>query len=229
MSLGPPSGDGSVHGTIESDRYEAVGGVRIEIPAENVVAWSDSTGAYQIKGLEPGEYKIRFSQFGYHPLELQITVPHDGSLSLDVRLRTRFIVFPEISALAYASVLDPGEVFEPSGLPEIGSRVLAGEALWSDPLARQPDVFEILSIIPGIDMAEESPTQLHVRGGSGDQNLVLLALRSPQMRYLRWRSTPACSRRGTVADCRALSTSRRRHRARMGCGSRVVRVWPMSG
>jgi hypothetical protein len=174
MSLGPPSGDGSVHGTIESDRYEAVGGVRIEIPAENVVAWSDSTGAYQIKGLEPGEYKIRFSQFGYHPLELQITVPHDGSLSLDVRLRTRFIVFPEISALAYASVLDPGEVFEPSGLPEIGSRVLAGEALWSDPLARQPDVFEILSIIPGIDMAEESPTQLHVRGGSGDQNLVLL-------------------------------------------------------
>jgi hypothetical protein len=174
MSLGPLSGDGSVHGTIESDRYEAVGGVRIEIPAENVVAWSDSTGAYQIEGLEPGEYKIQFSQFGYHPLELQITVPHDGSLSLDVRLRTRFIVFPEISALAYASVLDPGEVFEPSGLPEIGSRVLAGEALWSDPLARQPDVFEILSIVPGIDMAEESPTRLHVRGGSGDQNLVLL-------------------------------------------------------
>ncbi len=174
MSLGPPPGDGSVHGTIESDRYEAVGGVRIEIPAEDVVAWSDSTGAYQIEGLEPGEYKIRFSQFGYHPLELQITVPHDGSLSLDVRLRTRFIVFPEISALAYASLLDPGEVLEPTGLPEIGSRVLAGEVLWSDPLARQPDVLEILSIVPGIDMAEESPTQLHVRGGSADQNLILL-------------------------------------------------------
>jgi hypothetical protein len=173
MSLGPPPGDGSVHGTIQSDRYETVAGVRIEIPAESVVAWSDSTGAYQIEGLEPGEYKIRFSQFGYHPLELQVTVPHDGSLSLDVRLRTRFIVFPEISALAYTS-LDPGEVFEPNGLPEIGSRVLAGDVLWSDPLARQPDVFEILSIIPGIDMAEESPTQLHVRGGSADQNLVLL-------------------------------------------------------
>jgi hypothetical protein len=174
MSLGPPPGDGSVHGTVESDRYEAVGGVRIEIPAENLVVWSDSAGAYQIEGLGPGEYTIRFSQFGYHPLELQITVPHDGSLSLDVRLRTRFIVFPEISALAYASVLDPAEVFEPGGLPEIGSRVLAGEVLWSDPLARQPDVFEILSIVPGIDMAEESPTQLHVRGGSADQNLVLL-------------------------------------------------------
>lgn len=174
MSLGTPPGNSSVHGTIESDRYEAVGGVRIDIPAQNIVAWSDSTGAYRVEGLEPGEYEIRFSQFGYHPLELQITVPHDGSLSLDVRLRTRFIVFPEISALAYASLLDPGEVLEPSGLPEIGSRVLTGEVLWSDPLAGQPDVFEILSIIPGIDMAEESPTQLHVRGGSADQNLILL-------------------------------------------------------
>ena len=178
LTLGAAAGDGTVQGTIHSDRNEPVAGVRVEVPAANVLAWSDSTGAYAIEGLEPGTYEIRFDRFAYDPLTLTVTVPERGAIELDVELRTRFVLLPPISVLASSRSAggDPlsSSLFRSSGLPEVGSREVAAERIWSSPLAPHPDVFAPLRAVPGIDMAEESPTQIHVRGGSADQNLVLL-------------------------------------------------------
>ncbi|CAN5226528.1 hypothetical protein BH18GEM1_BH18GEM1_00730 [soil metagenome] len=174
LSVGPSVDGVSVRGRVVTEGQEPLAGVRIEIAAERIVVWSDSTGSYEIKGLRSGQYAVRFSQFGYHPMELNLTVPEEGSLSLDVRLLARPIALPRISIQSSAATSHPSAVFEPDGLPEVGSRVLPGEALWEDPLSAQPDVLGSLAVIPGIDMAEESPTQFHVRGGSADQNLILL-------------------------------------------------------
>ncbi|MBA3585738.1 MAG: carboxypeptidase regulatory-like domain-containing protein, partial [Gemmatimonadetes bacterium] len=174
LSVGPSVEGVSVRGRVVTEGQEPLAGVRIEIASERIVVWSDSTGSYEIKGLCPGQYAVRFSQFGYHPMELNLTVPEEGSLSLDVRLLARPIALPRISIQSSAATSHPSAVFEPDGLPEVGSRVLPGEALWEDPLSAQPDVLGSLAVIPGIDMAEESPTQFHVRGGSADQNLILL-------------------------------------------------------
>lgn len=166
VALGGVAGDGTVRGTILSDRDEPVAGVRIEIPAEDILTWSDSSGRYVIHGLEPGTYEIRFARFTYDPLSLTVTMPDQGALDLDVRLRMRFVLLPSISAVAMG--------WASNGLPEIGSRVLPAERIWESPLAPHPDILATLRSVPGIDMAEESPTQLHVRGGSADENLVLL-------------------------------------------------------
>lgn len=174
LSMGPSVEDVSVRGRVLTDGQEPLVGVRIEIASERLVVWSDTTGAYEIRGLEPGEYEIRFSQFGYHPLELNLTVPGGGSLSLDVLLRARPIALPRISIRSLPTAPYPSAVFEANGLPEVGSRVVSREALWEDPLAARPDVLGSLAVVPGIDMAEESPTQFHVRGGSADENLVLI-------------------------------------------------------
>ncbi len=173
-AIGPALGSGSVRGTILSDRNEPVAGVQIELPAEDRVTWSDTSGRYEITGLDPGEYEIRFSRFAYDPLSLTITVPTDGGVGLDVRLRTRFVVQPAISVVATGPDIPPPGGLLSSGLPEIGSRTLSADVIWSSPLVGQPDVLTPLRTVPGIDMAEENATQLHVRGGSSDQNLILL-------------------------------------------------------
>ncbi|HUP00198.1 MAG TPA: TonB-dependent receptor [Gemmatimonadota bacterium] len=178
IALGGAAGDGTVQGTIRSDRNEPVAGVRVEVPAANILTWSDSTGAYAIEGLEPGTYEIRFDRFAYDPLTLTVTVPERGAIELDVELRTRFVLLPPISVIASIGGARgdprPSSLFRSNGLPEVGSREVPAERIWSSPLAPHPDVLAVLRAVPGIDMAEESPTQVHVRGGSADQNLVLL-------------------------------------------------------
>ncbi|MGH7556541.1 MAG: TonB-dependent receptor [Gemmatimonadota bacterium] len=173
-TIGPVVGSGSVRGSILSDRNEPVAGVQIELPAENRVTWSDASGGYQISGLEPGEYEIRFSRFAYDPLRLTITVPKEGGLDLDVRLRTRFVVQPGISVIAAGPDIGSPSALLANGLPEIGSRQLSADIIWSSPLVGHPDVLTPLRIVPGVDMAEENATQVHVRGGAADQNLILL-------------------------------------------------------
>ncbi|MGH7570537.1 MAG: TonB-dependent receptor [Gemmatimonadota bacterium] len=173
-AIGPVVGSGSVRGTILSDRNEPVAGVQVELRAENRFTWSDAYGRYEIGGLEPGEHDIRFSRFAYDPLSLTITVPQKGGLDLDVRLRTRFVVQPGISVVATGPDVGSLPALLSSGLPEIGSRELSADVIWSSPLVGQPDVLTPLRTIAGIDMAEENATQLHVRGGSADQNLILL-------------------------------------------------------
>lgn len=165
-------GDGSVHGQVHSDRDEPVAGVRVEIPSRDLVVLSDSTGAYSFEGLDPGEVEIVFSRFAYDPLRVSVRVPDRGALRLDVELVTRFVVQPRISVLAMGAADGPASAA--GGFPELGSRVIPAEAIWSSPFASVPDAFAPLAAIPGVDMAEEAPTQFHVRGGSADENLVLL-------------------------------------------------------
>jgi hypothetical protein len=172
-ALGSPGGDGSVRGTVLSDQHEPVAGVQIEVPAQNRVTWSDADGRYELPGLDPGEHEIRFTRFAYDPLTLTVTVSPGRTLDLDVRLRTRFVVQPGISVLAELPDGRPPHILS-SGLPEVGSREIPIDAAWSSPLVGQPDVLGTLRTIGGVDLAEESATQVHVRGGSADQNLVLL-------------------------------------------------------
>ncbi|MGH7564437.1 MAG: TonB-dependent receptor, partial [Gemmatimonadota bacterium] len=173
-AIGPVDGSGSVRGSILSDQNEPVAGVQVELPAENRFTWSDAYGRYEIGGLEPGEHEIRFSRFAYDPLSLTITVPQEGGIDLDVRLRTRFVVQPGISVVATSPDVGSLSALLSSGLPEIGSRELSADVIWSSPLVGQPDVLTPLRTLAGIEMAEENATQLHVRGGSADQNLILL-------------------------------------------------------
>jgi hypothetical protein len=172
-TLGSPGGDGSVRGVVLSDHDEPVAGVQIDVPAQNRVTWSDAEGRYELPDLDPGEHEIRFTRFAYDPLILTVMVPPGRALDLDVRLRTRFVVQPGISVLAELYDGRPADILS-SGLPEVGSREIPIELAWSSPLVGQPDVLATLTTMAGIDLAEESATQVHVRGGSADQNLVLL-------------------------------------------------------
>ena len=172
-ALGSPGGDGSVRGTVVSDQHEPVAGVQVEVPAQNRVTWSDADGRYELGNLAPGEHEIRFTRFAYDPLTLTVTVPAGHALDLDVRMRTRFVVQPGISVLAALPDGRPPDILS-GGLPEVGSREIPIDVAWSSPLVGQPDVLATLRTMAGIDLAEETATQVHVRGGSADQNLVLL-------------------------------------------------------
>lgn len=165
---------GSVHGTVRSEGTdEPIPGVEVTLLSGSVVTTSDTDGAYVLPRLPAGPHRLRFSQFGYHDLTVEVMVPEGGELQLDVRLRNRPIAMPAISVLA-----SPGDRYEelPEGVGPLppGSRILSFSALRPGPLGSEPDALLSLEGVPGVDLDEESPTGFHVRGGSADQNLVLL-------------------------------------------------------
>jgi hypothetical protein len=161
---------GNVRGTIRSEGTgEALAGVQVSVESRSTAAMSDTTGAYQLGGLPPGRHVLRFSQFGYHDLTVEVTVPDGGNLELDVRLRPRPIAVPPISVFAGPDGL--GGSPSSLGLLPPGSRRLSVE---SDPLTNEQDALLALETAPGVDLPEEMPTGFHVHGGSADQNQLLV-------------------------------------------------------
>ena len=162
---------GGVHGTIRSEGTgEAIAGVQVVVVSTSAVALSDTTGTYALGAIPSGRQILRFSQFGYHDLTVEITVPDGGDLELDVRLQPRPIAVPAISVFSGPDAGLGGSASSLVPLPP-GSRTLT---VGTDPLNSQQDVLMVLEAVPGVDLAEESPTGFNVRGGSADQNQLLL-------------------------------------------------------
>jgi hypothetical protein len=165
---------GVVHGTIESDpTSEPIVGVRVTVGSIARAATSDSSGSYALGDLPPGRHQLTFAQFGYYDLTVEVVVPEGGALRLDVRLRPRPITMPAISVLAAPGERTGGS-FEDMGPLPPGSRIVSTSGLEADPLTRERDPMLSLDAVPGITIAEESPTAFHARGGSADQNQILL-------------------------------------------------------
>jgi hypothetical protein len=161
---------GSVHGTVRSEGTgEALAGVRVSVVSSSAEALSDASGTYSLGDLPSGRHLLRFSQFGYHDLTVEVTVPDGENLELDVRLRPRPIAVPPISVFAGPDGLE--ESSRSLGLLPPGARTLA---VGGDPLTNEQDALLALETMPGVDIPEESPTGFHVRGGSADQNQLLV-------------------------------------------------------
>lgn len=160
---------GDINGIVRAESTgEPIAGVRVIVDSGSTEVSSDPAGAYEIAGLVPGVHLLRFSGFGYHDFEVEVVVPSGGDLRLDVRLRPRPISMSRISVWV-------GPIESPSvARPSQGSREPGFGALRAGGLRSEPDVLGSLDVVPGVDLDEEFPTELHVRGGSADQNLVLL-------------------------------------------------------
>ena len=126
---------------------------------------TDRDGNYVLE-LPKGEYVLFFNYMGYDIQKVKITV--NGNLKKNVTMQQNAVQLDEVlitSKRADASVTDPQtgvtqmEVQQLNKLP-----VLMGER----------DVIKSLELMPGVKSAGEGSTGFFVRGGTADQNLVML-------------------------------------------------------
>jgi hypothetical protein len=130
-------------------------------------AASSEKGYYYIGHVPAGTYTLAVSFVGYKTTKRSITVADGQSLRQDVELahgsievgevkvtaeRSRFEREVEVSAVR----LDPKRL---SFLPKIGGEV---------------DIFRTIQSLPGVIATSDFSNKLYIRGGSPDQNLILL-------------------------------------------------------
>jgi hypothetical protein len=130
---------------------------------------TDEQGFFVFPDLPAGAWHVRASAIDYQPEEVVAEVPGAGVLRLEFELTRRPVALRPVEARAD----EPGRASGPAaaGPPPA---TLPGRDLRAVPALAEPDVFRALQTLPSVAAASDFSSALYVRGGSPDQNLVML-------------------------------------------------------
>ena len=164
LSLSCASQDFTLYGIIhDSISGESLAGVSIRIAGKNNWAISNEYGFYSLT-LPQGRYVLFYSFIGFETSEIQTDLVADKQM--DISLHPKSYEISEVSVKAetnssFNSFTGANRI-DISRMKEIPTAT--GEA----------DVLQSLQLLPGIQTSNEGSVSLNIRGGSHDQNLIIL-------------------------------------------------------
>ena len=162
-----------MEGRVRDDEGSAVAGATAELlRADSVVraADSDALGFFRIAPVPAGAYVLRVSGLGYADAQLEVVVRPGATTVVEPVLPRAALPVEGISVQAERSR-------ERVRFEEIGGATVRELALAD--LQRVPGVAEVdpvraIEVLPGVVSTSDFSAAFHVRGGSQDQNLILL-------------------------------------------------------
>ena len=126
---------------------------------------TDTTGYYRIEAPRPGTYVLQVAYLGFASAAMPIEIA-DDSLRRDFRL-ARTLLDPGLRVEVSAPRIQlPSDVAV--SVTQVSAervRTLAGGG---------EDVLQALRVFPGVQTSGDHSTQLYIRGGTPDQNLILI-------------------------------------------------------
>lgn len=139
----------------------------IEIPECQKVATTDDEGEFAFAAItESDSVTVRFSRVGYKPRRVRIHASGKQSLYFSLEPEGRSI--PEV-VIEDVRPSDDETPAEPSA-----TRLSIREMKSVPALLGETDILKVLQLKPGVVNAAEGSVGFSVRGGSADQNLILL-------------------------------------------------------
>lgn len=149
----------------DAENGETLIGATLRIKDENVGVMSNNYGFYSMS-LLPGDYTIVYTYIGYQDLEKQISLTEDMVLEVELNPVTEQI--GEVTILADKKNSNITKV-------EMGVEKLQPAKVKSIPaLMGEVDLIKAIQLLPGVQSTSEGGSGFSVRGGTPDQNLILL-------------------------------------------------------
>jgi len=175
LSAFPAAGQevGAIEGRVRDEQGAAVYAATALILRDGAVerlAETDRLGFFRLTGLAPGSYQLRIARLGHTPSEQEVTVASGTRLALEVVLSRAAIELGEIAVEAGRS--RERARFEAAAGTTV--RELGIQDLRSIPGVAEADVLRAVEVLPGVVSTSDFSSTFHVRGGSADQNLILL-------------------------------------------------------
>ncbi len=163
----PATGAGSLRGFItDSTSGEPVVYANVFVKGTTRGATSNVRGYYFIPALPEGKHTIRISHIGFRLREFTITIVADeiselnaALVPVDIRL-DEMIVTEERPAHAAET--------------DLGIKKITTREIQMTPPGFEADIFRVLQSAPGVSTTGDVTSKYYVRGGSSDQNLLLL-------------------------------------------------------
>lgn len=127
-------------------------------------------GGFRIASVPPGAYSLRVTALGYAEAALEVVVGAGETLDLDVELEARAI---EVSGISVEAERSRDRIrFEETGGATVREMDLSD--LRNVPGVAEVDPVRAVEVLPGVVSTSDFSASFHVRGGSQDQNLILL-------------------------------------------------------
>ena len=149
---------------MDETNNEFIIGANIIIPEIEYGVATNSYGFYSIT-LEKKEYIILISSLGYQTENTEIVVNKNITKNFYLKQQTESL--EEVVVVKNAEELDISK-------PVMSLNILTSETIKQSPvLFGESDLLKTITLLPGISNAGEGTGGFNVRGGAGDQNLIL--------------------------------------------------------
>jgi hypothetical protein len=164
-------------GNTVSEDYQIIGNITdketgeqlplatVTIPDQNYSIAASTNGSFYIKNKTSKPVHLNVSYIGYYQIDTVInfnTPSKDCEFKLNRKsqtIDTVVVKVPKIDMIEYRNDVDFAITINPAKLNDL-------------PIFAETDIFKSLQLLPGISYSENS-SELSIRGGSSDQNLVL--------------------------------------------------------
>ena len=130
---------------------------------------SDELGFFAFRDLEPGAHVLRVTRIGFEEYREQVCVEAEGT-EVEVAMTSQAIEIAGITVEAERSRAKTR--FEESA--GITVQEIEAAALKSLPIIAESDPLRAIEVLPGVTTVSDFSAAFNVRGGSADQNLILL-------------------------------------------------------
>jgi hypothetical protein len=174
-SSGQEMAPGSIQGRIRGEDGTPAPGVLVliyRVGSEAVTggAESDDLGFYHVEPLSPGFYLMVVSRLGLETETRETEVAEGQRVTADFALRTAPLQLEGISVEAERS-RERVRFENEAGLT---LQELAGSVIKGIPGLVEADPLRAVEVLPGVTTVSDFSSAFNVRGGSADQNLILL-------------------------------------------------------
>lgn len=126
---------------------------------------ADIDGYYILTNVEPGQYNLNISIIGYQIYNQLITIDSENK-RINVNLTAEAINFNEVSISSERTRFEENV--------EVSRINISSEEIKMIPAFVESDIFRTLQYFPSVTSANDFNAALIVRGGSPDENLILL-------------------------------------------------------
>jgi hypothetical protein len=157
----------TISGYIRSNNGDYLPGANIIILDSEIGVMSDQNGFFVLNVPEMDLIILKVSYIGYKPAEIGITTTRPPVVPIQIFLERDALNFSPIEIIG-ARRLEKQVFLEPSFKVIRRGDINAISALDGN------DVFRAIQNEPGVNSLNELSNQLYIRGGSPDQNLVLI-------------------------------------------------------
>ncbi len=160
-----PAGTATLSGFVRgADNGEALAYANVFLAGTGRGAITNQKGYYAIAGIPAGSYEVSFGYIGYRPETRSVTLSDGQEATLTVEMQPQAVVLEPVEVKAGPSEL----TIEPSRIS------MQTRELSMLPAVAEADLFRAVQSLPGVSSLSDYSAGLYVRGGSADQNLILL-------------------------------------------------------
>jgi len=155
----------SISGYVQdASSQERLIGVNLYIEGKSIGTSTNTFGFYSLS-LPPGDYNLIASFIGYETQVIPLKLTKDN-LKLDIELKESQTQLSEVTVTAQEAEITRVQMSE--------IQLSVAEIKKIPAFLGEVDIIRAIQLLPGVQSGNEGTTGFYVRGGSPDQNLILL-------------------------------------------------------